>query len=251
MKKRQKILITDLDGTFVKDSRKVNKDDLAVMEALSKEMMIGVATGRSIKEISYIEKQINIDLDVRIGFNGAVVEVNGEIIYENSLNEQSLRQIMDYIQEKDLVFDALDGERRIGTHEEKDKTKLWNMKLVNPNDILEKIEDLKIYKINIRPYENQTNQILLELQQLFPYLAICKSGPSRIEITANDITKGNALEVLRKQVPVSVIAIGDSENDISMFQASQQSICMAHADKKVQKYAMEIVNNFHEILGLV
>ena len=54
------IIITDLDGTFVKDSISVSPADILKMKKMQEEMLIGVATGRSLKEITYIEEQENV-----------------------------------------------------------------------------------------------------------------------------------------------------------------------------------------------
>ena len=60
------IIITDLDGTFVKDSISVSPADILKMKKMQEEMLIGVATGRSLKEITYIEEQTGIKFDIKI-----------------------------------------------------------------------------------------------------------------------------------------------------------------------------------------
>lgn len=59
------IIITDLDGTFVKDSISVSPADILKMKKMQEEMLIGVATGRSLKEITYIEEQTGIKFDIK------------------------------------------------------------------------------------------------------------------------------------------------------------------------------------------
>lgn len=49
----RKIILTDLDGTFVMDSHSVTKSDLKAFNELSRNYIMGIATGRSIKEINY------------------------------------------------------------------------------------------------------------------------------------------------------------------------------------------------------
>lgn len=81
------IIITDLDGTFVKDSISVSPADILKMKKMQEEMLIGVATGRSLKEITYIEEQTGIKFDIKIGFNGAIVESFGKKIVDTALDE--------------------------------------------------------------------------------------------------------------------------------------------------------------------
>lgn len=248
--KNEKILITDLDGTLVKNSRIVEHQDQKTLEMLHKKMKIGIATGRSIKEIEYIENQTAIDADIRIGFNGAMIEMNGETIFEETLSDDALKKILVYIQQKNLVFDALDGKSRIGTHKSADIARLWNMELIEPENLFEELKKKKIYKINIRPEEN-SDALLEELKTLFPHLAICKSGEKRIEVTPCNITKGHALQLIKEKYGYSIVSIGDSENDVSMFECSDESYCMSHAPQKVQKYANKIVNHFSDLIDLV
>ena len=86
------IIITDLDGTFVKDSISVSPADILKMKKMQEEMLIGVATGRSLKEITYIEEQTGIKFDIKIGFNGAIVESFGKKIVDTALDETLKKQ---------------------------------------------------------------------------------------------------------------------------------------------------------------
>lgn len=245
------IFVTDLDGTFVKDSRKVSPQDRESLAALKQEMSIAIATGRSVKEINYIEEQIKIDCDIRIGFNGGIIEVNGQRIFEQSIEPSLLVRVLDFVQSNQIIFDALDGEQRIGTHKTDDFAKLWNMELIQPPRLFDLLKQKKIYKINIRPKLGETDMLLTELQEKFPQLSICKSGEKRIEITPPNITKGHALKMLKQKYGFTFISIGDSENDISMFKESSRSFCMAHAATTVKDEATDIVKNFYEVIDLI
>ena len=245
------IFVTDLDGTFVKDSRKVTPQDRKSLLKLKAEMPIAIATGRSVKEIRFIENQIQLACDIRIGFNGGIIEVKGERIFEQPIDNQTLRAVLEWIQQHQIVFDALDGEQRIGTHKSDDAAKLWNMELVEPPHLFDLLTEKKIFKINIRPDSGQADELLTELQGRFPQLAICKSGEKRIEITPLNITKGHALELLKKKYDLEFISAGDSENDVSMFKESSQSFCMAHAAQPVKEEATTIIENFYEVADLI
>lgn len=247
----KEIFVTDLDGTFVKDSREVTAADRETLKQLKATMPIAIATGRSVKEIHYIEEQVGLESDVQIGFNGGIIEMDGQIIFERPIEQNILQDVLTFIKEKEIVFDALDGEQRIGTHKTDDLAKLWNMELVEPPELFQTIAGKKIYKINIRPEKGQADQMLADLKQQFPQLAICKSGEKRIEITPQNVTKGHALEFLRERYGVDFISAGDSENDISMFHESKRSFCMAHAADIVKKQATDIVENFYEVVELI
>lgn len=249
--KKGEIFVTDLDGTFVKDSRVVANQDRASLLSLKQEMPIAIATGRSVKEIHFIEEQIGLTSDIQIGFNGGIIQMGERVIFERPIEKTVLKEILAFIEKQGIVFDALDGEKRIGTHKTDDRAKLWNMELVEPAGLFQSIQEKKIYKINIRPEAGNTDSLLAELKQRFPQLAICKSGEKRIEVTPPNITKGHALELLKQEYDFEFISAGDSENDISMFKESKQSFCMAHAADIVKKEATTIIENFYEVMNLI
>ncbi|MDN6641113.1 MAG: HAD hydrolase family protein, partial [Tetragenococcus sp.] len=62
-----KLLVTDLDGTFVKDSRQVASKDKELFVFLKDKLQLGIATGRSVKEIDFIEEQIGFKINNKIG----------------------------------------------------------------------------------------------------------------------------------------------------------------------------------------
>lgn len=244
---RKKLLITDLDGTFVKNSQEVAKKDQDFFTQIKSDMYLGIATGRSVKEIEYIEQQIQASVDVKIGFNGGLIEIAGKKEFEAFIDGKNLKDLLLYIQINALVYDALDGKRRIGTYVSEDKRRVWNVHLIKPRDMFAEILPLKMYKINIRPEEGRCDEVLTQLQGHFSELSICKSGPKRIEITPSAVTKGNAIEFIYKKKKMEIVAVGDSENDISMFQAAGQSFCLSHASQEVQAQADIIIDNFYEI----
>lgn len=247
MTMKKKLLVTDLDGTFVKNSQEVAKKDREFLTQIKSDMHLGIATGRSVKEIEYIEQQIQTTVDIKIGFNGGLIEIAGKKAFEAFIDRENLADLLFYIQSNDLVYDALDGKRRIGTYVTEDKGRVWNVHLTKPQDMFAEILPLKIYKINIRPETGRCDNILAQLQNHFPNLSFCKSGPRRIEITPSAITKGSAIEFICKKEPLEVITVGDSENDISMFQAAKKSFCLSHASQEVQAQADIIIDNFYEV----
>lgn len=244
----KKIIITDLDGTFVKNSVTVDIYDFKNFKRLSKDTLIAVATGRSIKEIEYIENENNIKFDYKIGFNGAqIVDKNGIEIFSKKIEKEYLNKLYKFFKEHNLIFDALDGKRRIGNFNHDKPDTIWNMEMLikdNPYDIL---EGLEIYKINVRPEADRCQEIFEKLLDTFQELSIEKTSRTRIEICSKNITKGNAIKIITKNKDLYSIGIGDSENDRSMFETVNYSICMAHAPNSVKSICNLVVDSISKI----
>ncbi|MCO8287589.1 Cof-type HAD-IIB family hydrolase [Tetragenococcus halophilus] len=242
-----KLLVTDLDGTFVKDSRQVASKDKKLFVSLKDKIHLGIATGRSVKEIDFIEEQIGFKVNAKIGFNGGLIMKDGQKIFERFIETSVLLELLYYIQDNQLIYDALDGKNRIGTYQSGNQGRIWNVPLIKPQDMIHEIAPLRIYKINVRPEAGRCTSTLLDLQHKFPELSICKSGPERIEITPAEITKGQAIEYIKQTQPLEVIAVGDSENDISMFELADTSFCLRHAASEVREAADYVIDDFYEI----
>lgn len=251
--KENKLLVMDLDGTFVFNSVSVSEEDLAAFNHLSQNIYTAVATGRSIKEINYVETENNIALDYYIGFNGAIVmNKDGKILHDQPIPNEKLKELFTFIKAKDLIFDALDGRKRIGNFEHENPESLWNMDLVCVKDPFTILKGKKIYKINLRPKKTESDDLYNNLTEMFPNLSIYKTGKSRIEITDEGISKGIALKLCKLNEATEVLGVGDSENDISMFKASNVSYCLKHATNKVSEHASILIDRFADlqVIGL-
>lgn len=239
------LCITDLDGTFVKNSRSISPDDIQAYQMLINLCDFSVATGRSIKEVEYIVEKYNLDFKYSIGFNGALIADEEKIVFSKLIEQLDLAKLLKYLIDKDLVFDALDGKERIGTYQTVDMERLWGMKLINPENLIEKILGLPIYKVNIRPKAEESDYYLKELKKMFPQLEVFQAGKTRIEVTSRGVSKGTSLKKISSPYNLTV-AFGDSGNDISLFQTADISYCMSHAPKIVKDASTYVVDSFSE-----
>lgn len=145
-------------------------------------MLIGVATGRSIKEIAYIEAQTGIKFDTKIGFNGAIVESFGKRIVDTALDEDLKNQIIAFLVAHQIKVAMLWMAGEIaGTYSSENLSKLEYV--ISPPNVKEALEGTRIYKINIRPNQDDCTQILNLLKRNFDAIEICQSGPERINHT--------------------------------------------------------------------
>ncbi|KXT85290.1 HAD-IIB family hydrolase [Streptococcus panodentis] len=241
-------LFIDIDGTFVFDSSAVASEDLKAFRAASHYSQLIIATGRSLKEITYVEEVNDLSLDYKVAFNGGyIVDAKGQVLEDRQISKERLKDLIQYLKNHGVTFDALDNKERFGNFKQENQNELLGLNydyMDNPYD-----EALKrtVYKINLRPDDlEQACQITKDLKALFPDLSIFRVGKRRIEISANHTSKGQALEQLSKGS--FSVAIGDSENDTSMFDAATISYCMAHAPEDVKAHATYVVPRFRDAI---
>lgn len=245
----RKIILTDLDGTFVMDSHSVTKSDLKAFNELSRNYIMGIATGRSIKEINYLERENNILVDLKVGFNGSIITgFDNEILTDESLPNSDLMRTLQYLKNNKIVFDALDGIKRVGSYESKDKKRLWGMNLITMSDPYETVSKMKVYKINARPGVKRFAKTFADLKAMFPDLSIYEGGTQqRIEISAKGCSKGTAVDAIRNRYKREVIVVGDSGNDAPMFERSDLSFCISHAKNIVKNKADYGIDSFSDL----
>lgn len=244
------IVITDLDGTFVYDSRRLRPADLDAFHQLQQQFFVGIATGRSPKEVAYIETLGNFKADYKICFNGAIVEDGtGRRIVDRPIPTPALKAVLTYLKATDLTFDALDGERRIGNYQAPDAKRLWGMDLICLTEPHATVAQERIYKINVRPGAERFATVLAEMQAQFPELGLFESDGKRIEVTAKNTSKGAAIRALKANFAGNVIGVGDSGNDVPMFAAVDLAFCMAQAPVEVQAGADVVIDYFADLLN--
>ena len=70
-----------------------------------------------------------------------------------------------------------------------------------------------------------------------PELTIVKSGKNNFHLQHEQASKGNALEILAKQLNVDLVdtaAVGDNYNDLPMLQIAGRSAAMGNADQEIK-----------------
>jgi len=109
--------------------------------------------------------------------------------------------------------------------------------------------DVNIVKVLIAESEENIDKMSGVLNQKFPNVQWFKSCDIFYEAAAKDGGKGNALKFLanRYGIPIeSTVAIGDSQNDLTMIKAAGLGIAVANAVDEIKSAAdlvLEYDNN--------
>lgn len=109
------LCVTDLDGTFVKNSVDVNSVDWQAYQKLTRYSDFAIATGRSVKEINYITQRNQLHLSYAIGFNGAMIAENGNVLFSQTLASADVQALLDYLKKKNSFLMHLMARRELAT----------------------------------------------------------------------------------------------------------------------------------------
>ncbi|MBY7144484.1 HAD family hydrolase [Virgibacillus sp. NKC19-3] len=242
-----KVIICDLDGTLLGTKGKLNAKTIAIVrEFVRKGGTFIIATGRLDHDIKYIEKKLDIQGAYRISQNGAVIRKHSnEFVWKKVIDPRIAKDIVKYLRDNNLRVEISDAyyryfpsPRRGGNIEFIDHSIIdpeYIRKIgkdIHPTLLLtfgnKKIFDSVIGVVDTR-FGEQVDAIM--------------TSPSSLEFLSKGISKGAAIKRILQDFsfqPTKICAIGDSENDISMFDVSDVSYAVANADTNIKRKADEV-----------
>ncbi|SHJ85223.1 hypothetical protein SAMN02745163_02710 [Clostridium cavendishii DSM 21758] len=259
---KYKLVCIDMDGTLLNSKHKISEETkISLRKAHEKGVHIVITTGRIYNNAAYYSNLLGVKSPV-IAANGAFIREKdkSDVIYMNTLTENQCRSILDILLKYKLVphfhtynevylgsrFHKFMSYIAIGRKLPKDmpvisryignKDKWYN--------VFKKMDGNLVKAIVFHPNANRINKAKEELMKI-PSLEIASSGDLNIEINAEGVCKGQAVEVLAKYYGIKreeVICIGDNENDVSMIEYAGLGVAMGNAIESLKKKANYITD---------
>lgn len=249
--KEIKLIVTDMDGTFLNSNYEVSPDFPKVYQELKDRGILFVpASGRQMPGIT---KYFG-DIENEIGF---IAENGGYIVYKN---QELFADEMDH----DLVVKIIKAVREIpgaravlsakkqAYYETDDQEFIdfftqYYTKNQKVEDLTEVIDDTA-FKIAVYHPDGSEKNLYPILKQFEEYdLKAVVSGQYWLDVMNQNINKGIALEKLQKSLnilPEETMAFGDYMNDIEMLKNARYSYAMENAHPTVKETAtFETVSN--------
>lgn len=255
-----KYIFCDLDGTLLHDFYRVDDKDIAALKRAYKQgYLISIATGRLDYEINGFMEKYGIH-GYRISQNGGIVfNDRNEIVYESLLKTEEVRMILDAIKGLPvLVFIQTENEylvpKRIQMIEDFEKNQPFARYIEKP-DVFEVLDELRIVTVSLWTEKDQNIEIKRVLDHCLPEsIMTYVSSEYTIDITNALNSKGNAIKQLAKSNSIEmndVYTIGDSFNDISMFEITPHSFVMKKAKPQVKEKATHVVSSVADAIDLI
>jgi len=248
-----KAIFIDIDGTLRDNNKNISKQTIEAIENITKKgILVILCSGRPRKYTENVSKEAKASKYI-ISSGGACIYnyEKDDIIYINKMNKLACIELYKIAKEAKVRFIMDVGECRVvnklkyldGSEIEL-KTDIE--KFVNENDVMqcviadsdfEKIRSLKekIEKLKNVEIKNQHKNLIDS--------SFAQEGSAYYDIANVEVSKGNAIIEFCKRLNIDLkdtIAIGDSHNDISMFETVGHSVVMENANDKIKKYADEI-----------
>lgn len=248
-----KLIVTDMDGTFLNSKYEVSPDFPKVYEELKKRDILFVpASGRQMSGITKYFGEIKDEIGF-IAENGGYVVYKNEEIFADKLSQSSIAGIIRAVREISNARAVLSAKGN-SYYESSDHTFVdyfskYYIENQKREDLTQEVDD-SVFKIAVY-HPVSAEEFLYPALKKFENedLVVVVSGKNWLDIMNKHTNKGNAIEKLQKSLnilPEQTMAFGDYLNDIEMLKNAHYSYAMENAHPSVKEVAkFEACSNDH------
>lgn len=262
-----KLIALDLDGTLLTSQKTIDEQTKQKLkQAMDAGISIVIATGRDKGGINFVSEP----LELATRGKNFVAGVNGQIIYDFYHKEYYVDKVFDGKDAKKVMhlakkmnfecicccgYDHFDFIRP----SLKFMKKMHSILKGKPMDYGFNQGKRRFITIHDADYEitSDVNKFVLiqtasyfeknlpKIREELKDFEILAVGPAWIEIMPKGVSKGNALLKIGKEngiLPEEMMAFGDAENDMSMFQAVKYGIAMGNAMDSLKQIAYDVTD---------
>lgn len=259
-----RLIALDLDGTLFNPDSHISQGNLAAIKRMKEQgVHVVIASGRPFTGLPFEQLQ-GTGIEYAITTNGSSIYdlesekcIHDKCIFEDPLDEETALTLLDYLLTKDIHMDVFiggvgysplqcisAGEKlsvppSIKKYITKSRIRIADM----PGFI--RSNHLRVQKITLNFYPDEKGILkhreeVLSCLEANPEITCVSGGFNNLEFTKRGVTKGTALLRLAKLLeidPEATMAIGDSENDLSMIEAAGIGVAMGNAQEVVKDHA--------------
>lgn len=255
------LFITDLDGTLLRKDKSISKYTIQTLNTLIKKgYNISIATARSLSSAKAILEPLNLNIPIVLN--------NGGFIYDPIANKNLVSNYMSNKVTRIIVKKSLAKGLNPFVHlEDHSINQLYYSGLFNHGekdyyDSRMKVKDDRFKKVKEYDFENKKIITIFfigeekELTNMYNYLKKnftslqyhlfldVYSNYYWLEINHLNATKKNGINFLKSHLKIDkVTCFGDNLNDISMFEACEETYAVENAHIKLKEIAMGIIDS--------
>ena len=230
-----KLIFSDLDGTLLNSVKSVDKKTVECIKNLDGTRFI-INTGRLPYNVDDLKSFV--DLSNMVCGNGSYIKIDNKVVYNCFTDKNEALALLEYAYSHDLV-------PRVFTESNFYITSTPNLStFVKPvvlskdelNDLLKKEG---VYKICFMEEDPNTLKAIEDFIKVNNKHMVAEYSTSKfLECHHIDASKGKAIDVVSNLLNIpknEILAIGDNENDLSMFDRGYHSGCPSNASDNVKE----------------
>lgn len=232
-----KLIFSDLDGTLLNSKKEISKETLKMLNKLkSKNIAFFINTGRLPCHIEFLKEHID-NANLVCG-NGSYVLFNNKLIYNCPLEKNDVYALVKYAYQKNII------PRMFSKNDVYYTSKPFGYSndvpiIANLTELDHLIENDGIYKIGFFDYDKKVlDDLKKHIDNHIKNIQADFSTSTFLECHHINTSKGKAIDMICEQLNIQkdeVLAIGDNENDLTMFNRGYHSACPFNACDKVKE----------------
>lgn len=266
MDAKLKAIFLDMDGTILNHHNHVSIHTKEIIDQLREQgLLVFVATGRAYGEIEAVVPK-GFKVDGFITSNGMAGYIGKEVVFEHTLSMELVETIIEKARANKVYYELFPyGTSRITLKQDKqyveNEIREPKPESVGINEWLSRKEAInekitwtdqiegnafsKFYFF--ARTKEQINRWKAELEQLKKEINFTTSISSNhnVEVMVANVNKATGINEMLKRFDLSadeILAIGDSDNDIPMFQFVKYAVAMKNAPDHIKKIADDVTD---------
>ncbi|MDY4021408.1 Cof-type HAD-IIB family hydrolase [Staphylococcus borealis] len=240
-----KLVVTDMDGTFLNSESSFNREKFQSLlsELKDKGIRFAFCTGKQNERVDANVGDLTQDVFI-IGDSASRIKINDMNIYaktfSNQLGLQLIKRIK-HIDEHLVMIVCTEGMAYVENHisEKERHMVLGSYEKVTFVEDLNTI-DQDMLKITIFDIQGQCFEHVKGLNKYEDDLYIVAAEENWIDITHKDVDKGKTIRFLQQLLNISseeTIVFGDGLNDIPLFENARYKVAMDNAYPELKRKA--------------
>lgn len=248
-----KVLLSDIDKTFYfsgPGDRISNQDLETIKEFQEAGNLFGVCTGRSMSGMQKILNNYGLHFDFMILSSGAIIiDEKGEFLKNKVLSNELVLAILNSISSYTYDFSLTKDNMFYYKNTGEDKISA-NAKRLNG---LEDITEIFYHSMALQfSSEEELLKVAIYLRQHFDIEV--NQNELSLDISPKGCDKGTGIQELKEFLNLEeaqVYAIGDSFNDLPMFNAVHHSFTFFRSPQEVQEQANQLVETLADCIHIL
>ncbi len=266
-----KLIVSDMDGTLLSNSTEISNENLdAIRYAAKNGADFVIATGRDYSSIKGIIEKYDLYCMSILGNGAQFADKEGNVLSSAYFPKKHFKEVIKVFDDLNIHYMIITTDGSYSTHDpievkeafiERCSQRFHQKRDEIPKDLpcmhlrhIDNVEEflksdidiikVEAFSLNIKLIEKAKSKL-----EYITDIAYLSSFDDNVEVTDYHAQKGLILENVIKQFKIKkdeVMVLGDSYNDITMFQRFKYSFAPANAEEGIKKLAYKVVKSCQE-----
>lgn len=241
-----KLVVLDLDGTLLRPDNSISsKTQKTIAECIKRGICVTIATGRLFPSVLPFAKALNLK-DPLITANGADIRNprTNEQLFFRPIDSRTARELMAFFKDRGWYIQSYVGDNLYVYERNETALEYGRLTFLDPIELKEKLFTLNESPTKLLSIAKSPEEAVLireAVQEEFGeriYAAV--SNRLFVDMAHPEVSKARGVKILTEKMGIKsneMMAIGDSENDLPLFEMAGFSVAMGNARKEIQDRA--------------